>query len=148
MGHPRLDVGLTTATARTILGSGQTSGRAEQVAQRLGEAIRLGLILDGERLPSEVQLAEQLGIATVTLREALAVLREQGVVVTRRGRSGGTFVQAPSGGESDTLSRRLQQLSTQDIRELADHRRAISAMVAQLAADRALQGEIDDLRRQ
>ena len=81
MGHARLGVGLTTATARTILGSGQTSGRAEQVAQRLGEAIRLGLILDGERLPSEVQLSEQLGIATVTLREALATLREQGLIV-------------------------------------------------------------------
>ena len=70
MAHATLGVGLTTATARTILGIGPTSGRAEQVAQRLGEAIRLGLILDGERLPSEVQLAEQLGIATVTLRAA------------------------------------------------------------------------------
>lgn len=142
-------VGLTTATTRVILAmAGQEGGRADQVAQRLGRAIRLGLVLDGERLPPENQLAEQLGIATVTLREALAVLREQGVVVTRRGRSGGTFVRAPSGGESDTLSRRLRQLSTQDIRELADHRRAISAMVAQLAADRALPGEVEDLHRQ
>ncbi|HEX4702071.1 MAG TPA: FCD domain-containing protein, partial [Pseudonocardiaceae bacterium] len=65
-----------------------------------------------------------------------------------RGRSGGTFVRAPSGGEPDALSRRLRQLSTQDIRELADHRRAIAATVAQLAADRALPDEIGDLHRQ
>lgn len=142
-------VGLTTATTRVILAmTDEPGGRADQVAQRLGRAIRLGLVLDGERLPPESQLAEQLGIATVTLREALATLREQGLVVTRRGRSGGTFVRAPAGGESDTLSRRLRQFSTQDIRELADHRRAIWAMVAQLAADRALPGEIDDLHRQ
>lgn len=142
-------VGLTTATARVILAmTDEPGGRADQVAQRLGRAIDLGLVLDGERLPPEQQLAEQLGIATVTLREALATLREQGVVVTRRGRSGGTFVRAPAGGESDTLSRRLRQLSTQDIRELADHRGAIWTMVARLAADRALPGEIDDLHRQ
>src|SRR5215472_534303 len=122
MGHARLGVGLTTATARTILGSGQTSGRAEQAAQRLGEAIRLGLILDGERLPSEVQLSEQLGIATVTLREALAALREQGLIVTRRGRGGGTFARSPQVELPDSPPLRLLDFSTHDIRELGDHR--------------------------
>jgi GntR family transcriptional regulator, transcriptional repressor for pyruvate dehydrogenase complex len=142
-------VGMTTATTRVILGmADEPGGRADQIAQRLGRAIHLGLVTDGERLPPEPRLAEQLGVATVTLREALTTLREQGLVVTRRGRSGGTFVRAPSGDEPAALSRRLRQLSTQDIRELADHRRAIAAMVAQLAADRALPGEIDDLHRQ
>ena len=45
MAQARLGVGLTTATARTILGSGLTASRAEQVAQRLGDAIRLGLTM-------------------------------------------------------------------------------------------------------
>jgi DNA-binding FadR family transcriptional regulator len=141
-------VGLTTATARTILGTGQTSGRAEQVAQRLGEAIRLGLILDGERLPSEVQLSEQLGIATVTLREALAALREQGLIVTRRGRGGGTFARSPQVELPDSPPLRLLDFSTHDIRELGDHRSAISGMAAQLAAQRALPEEIANLYRQ
>jgi len=67
-------VGLTTATTRVILGmADEPGGRADQIAQRLGRAIRLGLVLDGERLPPEPQLAEQLGIATVTLREAVAL---------------------------------------------------------------------------
>ena len=148
MGHARLDVGLTTATARTILGSGQTTGRAEQAAQRIGEAIRLGLILDGERLPSEVQLSEQLGIATVTLREALATLREQGLIVTRRGRGGGTFARAPQVELPDSPPWRLLDFSTHDIRELGDHRAAISGMAAQLAAQRALPDEIANLYRQ
>jgi len=148
LGHARLDVGLTTATARTILGSGQIPGRAEQVAQRLGEAIRLGLILDGERLPSEVQLSEQLGIATVTLREALAALREQGLIVTRRGRGGGTFARSPQVELPDSPPWRLLDFSTHDIRELGDHRAAISGMAAQLAAQRALPEEIANLYRQ
>lgn len=142
-------VGLTTATARAILGpDGATAGRAEHVASRLGEAIRLGLLLDGERLPAEPQLAEQFGIATVTLREALAVLRDQGLVVTRRGRGGGSFVRVPATDPADALPRRLRELSTQDIRELGDQRSAVSGTAARLAAERALPEEIDSLRQQ
>jgi GntR family transcriptional regulator, transcriptional repressor for pyruvate dehydrogenase complex len=143
-----LGVGLTTATARTILGNSELGGRAEQVARRLGQAIRLGLILDGERLPSEAQLSDQLGIATVTLREALTTLREQGLVVTRRGRGGGTFARAPLEDRPDALPQRLRQFSTQDIRELGDHRTAISGMAARLAAERAVADEVDGLQRQ
>jgi len=141
--------GLTTATARVILGTDDgPGGRADQIAQRIGRAIRLGLMVDGERLPPEAQLAEQLGIATVTLREAWAILRERGLVVTRRGRAGGTFVRLPHATEPDALSARLRRFSTQDIRELGDHRRAIWAMVAELAAVRSLPDEVDDLHRQ
>lgn len=148
MGDARLGVGLTTATARTILGSGQPSGRAEQVAQRLGGAIRLGLVLDGERLPPEVQLSEQLGIATVTLREALAALRKEGLIVTRRGRGGGTFVRSPQPDPTDSPPLRLLDFSTHDLRELGDHRAAISGMAAQLAAQRALPDEVTNLYQQ
>src|SRR5262245_66263222 len=147
MAQARLGVGLTTATARTILGSGLTAGRAEQVAQQLGEAIRLGLILDGERLPTEVQLSEQLGIATVTLREALAALRREGLIVTRRGRDGGTFVRSPQPDVADAPPWRLLDFSAHDIRELGDHRAAISGMAAQLAAQRGLPDEIANLYR-
>ena len=137
-------VGLTTATARTLLPPlDDSSGRAELVARRLGEAIRLGLVLDGERLPSEPRLAEQFGVSPVTLREALAILREQGLVVTRRGRGGGTFVQAPADpGEP------LQRFSIQDLRDLGDQRRAISGAAASLAAERALPEEIRRLDEQ
>ncbi|MGH3273334.1 MAG: GntR family transcriptional regulator [Streptosporangiaceae bacterium] len=143
-----LTVGLTTATARAILGDVEQGGRAEQMAQRLGQAIRLGLILDGEQLPPETQLSDQLGIATVTLREVLATLREQGLVVTRRGRAGGTFARAPLDDRPGALPQRLREFSTQDIQELGDHRSAISGTSARLAAERALPGEIDSIQRQ
>src|SRR4249920_936294 len=67
-------------------------GLVEQAVRRLGEAIGLGLLEVGERLPSEPELAERLGIAPMTLRQALAILREAGYVETQRGRGGGTFV--------------------------------------------------------
>ncbi len=117
------------------------------VAHRLSQAIRLGLILDRERLPSETRLAEQLGVSTVTLREALAVLREQGLVTTRRGRGGGTFVQAPADHASG-LVQRLRQFTTQELRDLGDHRGAVSGTAARLAAERALPEEVQSLTRQ
>src|SRR3990172_10650871 len=67
-------------------------GLVEQAVCRLGEAIGLGLLEVGERLPPEAELAERFDIAPMTLRQALAILREAGYVETRRGRGGGTFV--------------------------------------------------------
>jgi len=148
-------VGLTTAAARAVLSlttrargpaTGAVNGLSGQVAQRLREAIQLGILLDGERLPPEANLAEQLGVATVTLREALAVLREQGLVTTRRGRGGGTFVTAAD--LDSALGFRLREFSLARLRDLGDHRGAISAMTARLAAQRALPAEVADLQCQ
>jgi len=142
-------VGLTTAAARTVLGQNAAiggGGLAGLVAQRLSEAIQLGILLDGERLPPESKLAEQLGVATVTLREALAVLRVQGLVTTRRGRGGGTFVSAPD--LDSGLGRRLRELSIAWLRDLGDHRGAVATRTARLAAQRALPGEVAELERQ
>ena len=61
-------------------------GRTDEVARRLMEAIDLGMFAEGQQLPSESELALQLGVATVTLREALVVLRQRGLIETRRGR--------------------------------------------------------------
>ncbi|HEY7076940.1 MAG TPA: GntR family transcriptional regulator [Solirubrobacteraceae bacterium] len=136
--------GLTTATTRLIADSGDDpGGRAELVARRLGDAIRLGLVLDGERLPPEAQLAAELGVSTVTLREALTSLREQGLVTTRRGRGGGTFVHTPPDpGEP------LRRFSVQELRDLGDQRCAIAGAAARLAAERALPDEVLRLERQ
>lgn len=66
----------------------------EETVERLLQAIRLGVVGAGERLPSERELAERLGVSRVTLREAIRALADAGYVESRRGRYGGTFVQA------------------------------------------------------
>ena len=66
--------------------------RADAVVRRLSEGIRLGLLVPDEQLPSESELAESFGVSAVTVREALTELRGQGLVTTRRGRNGGSFV--------------------------------------------------------
>ncbi|MFF4533901.1 FadR/GntR family transcriptional regulator [Streptomyces sp. NPDC001407] len=66
----------------------------EEALEQILQIVRLGLVPEGERLPSERELAERLRISRVTLREVLKVLQEQGMVESRRGRYGGTFVRA------------------------------------------------------
>src|SRR5690348_17511779 len=68
----------------------------EITVARLAQAIKLGLVQVGERLPPERDLAEQLQVSRVTLREAIRALREAGFLESRRGRTGGTFVVANS----------------------------------------------------
>lgn len=64
----------------------------EAALEQILQVIRLGLVAEGERLPAERELAERLRISRVTLRDVLKVLHEQGLVESRRGRYGGTFV--------------------------------------------------------
>jgi GntR family transcriptional regulator, transcriptional repressor for pyruvate dehydrogenase complex len=70
----------------------QTPTTFEETVDRLGTAIRLGILPPGSRLPSERDLAEQLAISRSTLRQAITTLVESGHLTSQRGRSGGTFV--------------------------------------------------------
>ena len=118
--------------------------RAEIVARRLSDAIALGLLPDATQLPSEADLAARFGVATVTVREALTTLRHRGLVETRRGRGGGSFVTAPPDPAASALLARLEEVSPRDLRDLGDHYAALSGSAARLAAERA---GPDDLAR-
>jgi len=112
-------------------------GRGEEVALRVGQAIQLGLLADGEQLPPEADFATQLGVSAMTLREALAMLRQQGLVETRRGRAGGTFVRRPTSPPLGALRHRLRAMTVAELRDLTDEQSAVSGAAARLAATRA-----------
>lgn len=120
--------------------------RSEAVVRRVGSAIALGLLGDGEQLPAETELATMLHVSTVTLRDALAGLRDLGLVETRRGRGGGSFVRAGDDALAELADARLVELGTTDLRELGDEHAAVAATAARLAAARASAREIGRLR--
>lgn len=64
----------------------------ETCVEQLAVAIRLGVFPPGSALPPERDMAIRLGVSRATLREAIAALRSAGMVVTSRGRGGGTTV--------------------------------------------------------
>jgi GntR family transcriptional regulator, transcriptional repressor for pyruvate dehydrogenase complex len=112
----------------------QGSAVAETVA-RLGRAVGMGLLRPGDRLPPEGRLAHDLGISPVTLRSALAILRSAGIVATRRGRGGGTYVSAHPSADGVLADRPLP--SPEELRDLVDYRRVVEGGAAWLAAERA-----------
>lgn len=124
-----------------------TLSRTELVAARLADAIVLGLLADSEQLPSEADLSAQLAVSTVTVREALTMLRERGLVETRRGRGGGSFVRAPADPTAAELRERLSRVALIELRDLFDHYAAVGGAAGRLAAERASAEDIARLER-
>lgn len=125
-------------------------GVVEMAVRRLGEAIAVGLIDIGEQLPTELELAEQLGIASVSVREALAVLGAGGYVETRRGRGGGTFVcrpflSVPPSASRSRAEERLRNRSLAELRDLCVFHLAVSGPSASLAAERRSEEDAREL---
>jgi DNA-binding FadR family transcriptional regulator len=121
------------------------AGRAELVEQRLTDAIVAGVLRDGERLPSESDLAKLLGVAPVTAREALVAMLHKGLVRTRRGRDGGSFVTYDRDASTRLIEERVRALSRIELRDLSLHYAAIAGMAAEVAADRASDDDVQSL---
>ena len=114
----------------------------EETVERLGTAIKLGLLAPGSRLPPERELADELGISRSTLRQALTALVQSGHLVAARGRGGGTFVaDAPplTVGPAPDPAR---------MRDVLDYRVAIETGAALLAAERAQPEDLERMSEQ
>jgi GntR family transcriptional regulator, transcriptional repressor for pyruvate dehydrogenase complex len=112
----------------------------EETVERLGTAIRLGLLPAGSRLPAERDLADQLCISRSTLRQALTTLVQSGHLVAQRGRSGGTFV-----AEAPPLSEGVGEPLGDEARAILDYRVAIETGATVLAAERAAEEDLERL---
>ncbi len=120
-------------------------GRTKAVFDRLRNAVALDVFKDGEQLPPETDLAAQLGVSPVTLREALGLLRQAGLVETKRGRTGGSFVRRSAYEPVAHGLSRLQELSPVDLRDMSDWRISVAEASAGLAAERASDDEVDGI---
>lgn len=123
------------------------AGRTEQVTTRLTDAIILGVLAPAERLPSESDLARRFGVALITVREGLAVLRDAGLVETRRGRGGGSFVMKADAPHSTLVQARLHGLAQVDLSDMAVYFATVVEGCAQRAAVRAAGADSDRLDR-
>jgi len=112
----------------------------EETVERLGTAIRLGLLAPGTRLPPERDLADELGISRSTLRQALTTLVQSGHLVSRRGRSGGTFVadEPPL-----THDESPEPLPSEHARAVLDYRVTVETGATMLAAERATDDDLE-----
>lgn len=118
-------------------------GRADMVVSRLVQAISVGAFTEGERLPSENELSALLGVAVVTVREALSELRHRALIETRRGRNGGSFVRQSLAAVEEVNAHDLASRSRVALADLGVHYEVISAACAEYACLRALPDELE-----
>ena len=106
----------------------------EACVEQLATAIRLGVYPRGTTLPSERELSERLTVSRATLREAMAALRQAGLVETTRGRSGGTVVTLKPRTPSGRAAARITPAKRRAWLDALEFGRVVEPGAAQLAA--------------
>jgi GntR family transcriptional regulator, transcriptional repressor for pyruvate dehydrogenase complex len=114
------------------------------VAEHLRGLIHRGDLGPGDRLPAERDLAERLGVARFSLREAIKALQEDGYVEVRRGAHGGTFV-TELRRPVETWRARMRE-EPGEIDDIFDFRITLESNCARLAAARRTQADLGRLR--
>ena len=116
----------------------------EGAVQQIAERIRLGELNEGDRLPAERELAVAMQISRATLREAVRVLSDAGVLTVRPGSSGGIYV--ASGYVPFELLRSKSELRLGEVAGVLEARRLLEPRVAQLASMNARDNDFTRLQ--
>lgn len=111
----------------------------ERVAEKLLAKIRSDGLAPGTRLPSEHAMAQHFGVSRTVLRAAVALLKADGMLTTRKG--SGTFV-CQTGFPHAARGDPLTEQSVQSLLNLTEVRRGLEAEIAALAAVRRTPGQL------
>lgn len=117
---------------------------AEQVFEQLREQILHGTWKEGEKLPSEQELTETLGVSRSSVRQAIRTLADYGLVETRNGT--GTYVKRQISGNYMMNIVPLGDLQTEDIVEVLDFLCLIEDSVAAMAVECCTPADLSDLQ--
>ncbi len=117
-----------------------TESLAKQIAENIREEIVKGSLKVDERLPTEEELAARFEVSRPTIREALKRLAAQHLIRSRRGPTGGTFVNRPS---QDEIRLNLTNAMTLlvgmgefNLADIAETRQGLETLCCRLAAER------------
>lgn len=117
----------------------------EEAVAQIAERITLGELRPGDQLPSERLLAQQMQISRPTVREAIKVLVDSGVLEVRTGARGGAFVTSEY--VPREVVRRQSDLRFAEIGGVLEARRILEPQVARLAALAARESDFETLSR-
>lgn len=122
----------------------------EEIVQQMKEYFEKGNIKQGEKLPSERDLAEMFNCSRVSVNQALTILEAQGLVVRKVGE--GTFITDDNDYELAQLVSLLNPSPEHAVNAPLEVRHLFEPQIAQLASERATEEDIalmeDSLRRQ
>lgn len=122
--------------------------RVDSVVERIRDFIDSSQLKSGDRLPGELELAEQLNVSRSVVREAISRLQTVGLLTVVRGRSGGTFVGDPDSVLSyANVVRSALSISDNDTQQFAEFRAALEIYTARRAAEVATEEDVAELER-
>ena len=116
----------------------------ERVVEQIADSIRLGELDAGDRIPAERDLARGMNISRPSLREAIRVLVDLGVLEVRRDTSPGVYVRSTH--VPLELLRSKVQVRAEEVRSVLEARRLLEPRVAHLAAVYAQQTDFDRMQ--
>ncbi len=129
----------------TVFHPVRTRRTFEEAVEQIAEAIRAGDLKKGDRLPSERDLGAQMQISRPTLREAIKLLGDSGVIRVRPGPGGGMYVRSELIPVDLVAERR--ELRVNEVAAVLEARRLFEPRVAQLAALYATEDDFDGMER-
>lgn len=120
----------------------QSGTLGSRVAERLLAKIREDGLQPGTRLPSEQNMAEHFGVSRTVIRDAIALLKAEGLLETRKG--SGAFLRRPAS-PSPMQTDPLTEQSIQSLLNLIEVREGVEAETAALAAVRRTPAQLADI---
>ena len=125
---------LSRLPADFFLPLGPVKNRTGEVVERLAAEIANGRLAPGARLPTEQEMTAALGVSRTVVREAVAVLRAEGLVETRQGVGAFVVRDVPFRIDPDGLR------SIAEVVQVIELRTGVEVEAASLAAERASVG--------
>lgn len=119
--------------ASPSLGAIRRTTAVDTVRARISLAVELGMLAPGQRLPAPDETARAFEVSEMTVRRAYRALGDEGVVVRRRGHTGGTFIAdaPPAGTVTETDAYRADAAH---VHALIDQRATLEAGLAAVVA--------------
>lgn len=118
----------------------------QDVVEQIQEAIVTGKLKAGDQLPAERDLKERFNVSRGTLREALRVLEQQGLIEIRTGVAGGSIIKGVGTEQVSASLGLLIRYKKVSLQNLAEFRIGLEGDVAAIAATRATPEDITRLK--
>ncbi|MGH3502431.1 MAG: FadR/GntR family transcriptional regulator [Nocardioidaceae bacterium] len=144
MAEPQAD---PAGAGHVLLPATQWRTVPERIADQILAAVAVGVLQPRQRLPSERHLSTELGVSRTSVRLALSRLAANGVVESRRGRHGGTFVgDWEHSREAAERVRRTLEPVRLEMEAMFDYRSLVEQLIARTAARRHSRADVRAMR--
>lgn len=129
-----------------------TESLAKQISENIRTAIIEGRLKVDDRLPTEEELAKRFGVSRPTIREALKQLAAHNLIRSRRGPSGGTFVNKPTLDEQISFVSNTMNLMVSageiTLKEMTEARCELELLCCRLASERRNETHLAEMKRE